>query len=384
VGTPVEIASTVAGEPQPDHPAVLRSERPDPEVRRLMRQLNLWPPSPLAGPHAVADARRDWQLTVKAFASRPPVGRVSEHAIPGPSGQLKIRIYTPRSGRRPRALLAYFHGGGFIMGDLYTAGSMARALAARTDAIVAAVRYRLAPEHSLEDARDDCLAAVEWLAQHAVELGADEDRLGVAGDSAGGLLAAAISVECARRGGPRLAVQVLVYPATDLLSDNASNREDPGGGLLTPGRIEWMRSEISKETDLSDPRLSPLRAPDLRGVAPAVIVTAGYDPIRDEGLAYAARLREADVPVHSLHYPGQMHGFASFDRVLQGAWDAMHRIGSAVRATGDPPGFHWGACAEPPPRPFGPTPWLDPRQRLNETIATGLAGREQIRRWLRY
>src|SRR3712207_3780431 len=134
---------------------------------------------------------------------------------------------------------------------------------------------------------------------------------------------------------------------------------------------------------MSDPRLSLLRAPDVSGVAPAIVVTAGYDPIRDEGLAYAARLREAGVPVHSLHYPGQMHGFVSFDRVLVGARDALYRMGSALCAASGPGGVRWDACKEPPYRPQDRVPWLQPQQRWNEAVVTGLAVGEQLRRRLR-
>jgi acetyl esterase len=239
---------------------------------------------------------------------------------------------------------------------------------------VVAVQYRLAPEHPLEAGREDCLAAVDWLAGHAGELGADAAELAVAGDSAGGTLAAAVAQACAQRGGPRLAAQLLIYPATDMVSDYPSNRENAHGYLLTAERLAWVRREIARVSDVTDPRLSPLHAPDLSGLAPVVMVTGGFDPIRDEGLAYAERLRAAGVPVLGLHYPGQIHGFLSFDRVLLGARDALQRIGHA-----------WtGAVAEPRHRPGDGALWLHPRQRWNETIVAGLVVREQLRRsWRR-
>lgn len=366
------------------HPEVLRLPRPDPDARRLLRQLNFWPPQPLTGPHVLRDGRRDLQLAIKAFGSREPVDSVAERTIEGPSGPIPVRIYTPRSGSAPRGLLVYFHGGGFIVGDLYTAGGTCRALANRTGAIVVAVQYRLAPEHPLEAGREDCIAAVEWLAEHAAELGADPDSVAVGGDSAGGMLAAAVAQHVAVRGGPRLAAQILIYPATDLESDFPSNRENAHGYLLTGERLAWVRHEISKVTDMTDPRLSPLRTPDLRGVAPAIVVTAGFDPIRDEGLAYAARLRAAGVPVHALHYPGQIHGFVSFDRVLLGARDALHRIGSALRGAPGTPGVRWSTDNGGPPRRLQDiAPWLQPAQRLNEAVVTGLAARELLMRRIR-
>jgi acetyl esterase len=364
-------------------PEVLRSPRPDPDVRRLLRQLNIWP-TRLTGPHVLADGRRDWQLAIKAFGSRPAVRSVDERTIDGPGGPLQLRVYTPYGGSPPRALIAYFHGGGFIVGDLYTAGCTCRALAAQTGAVVVGVRYRLAPEHPLEEGRADCLAAVEWLAEHAAELGADPATLTVGGDSAGGLLAAATAQACGQGGGPKLAAQLLFYPATDTLSDYPSNHENGDGYLLTSERLAWIRREIAKVSDLSDPRLSPLAAPDVSGVAPAVIVTAGFDPIRDEGLAYAERLRASGVPVLGLHYPGQIHGFMSFDRVLLGARDAFHRTGSALcRAWGCRDGSWAGTTPEPRHTPAHQLLWLHPRQRWNETVVAGLVMREHMRRAVR-
>ena len=354
-------------------PALLRAARPAPDVRRLLLQLNVWP-ARLSGPHVLEDGRRDWQLAIKAFGSREPVAAVETRTIAGPAGPLRLRVYTPDSGSAPRPLIAYFHGGGFVVGDLYTAGCTCRALANRTGAVVVAVQYRLAPEHPLEAGREDCLAAVEWLAANATELGAAAPELAVAGDSAGGTLAAAVAQTCAQRGGPRLARQLLLYPATDLVSDSRSNRENAHGYLLTAERLAWVRREIAKVSDITDPRLSPLHTPELSGVAPAVIVTAGFDPIRDEGLAYAERLRAAGVPVIGLHYPGQIHGFMSFDRVLLGARDALQRIGHA-----------WtGVTGEPRHGPSDAALWLHPRQRWNESIVAGLVLQEQIRRsWRR-
>jgi acetyl esterase len=364
-------------------PERLRAARPDPDVRRLLRQLNLWP-SRLSGPHVLEDGRRDWQLAIKAFGSRPAVRSVVEHTIEGPGGPLQLRCYTPLSGSPPRALLAYFHGGGFIVGDLYTAGCTCRALAARTGAVVVGVRYRLAPEHPLEAGREDCLAAVEWLAEHAAQLGADPATLSVGGDSAGGALAAAVAQACAARGGPRLAAQMLLYPATDMVSDLPSTRENAHGYMLTRERLEWVRREIARVSDLADPRLSPLRAPDVSGVAPAVVVTAGFDPIRDEGLAYAGRLRASGVPVLGLHYPGQIHGFMSFDRVLLGARDAFARVGSALHGVWGRGEAAWaGELPAPRHRSADRMLWLHPRQRWNETVVGGLVVREQLRRGVR-
>src|SRR4051795_7766349 len=163
-------------------PRLRRAAQPDPDVRRQLLQLNIWP-ARLSGPHVLEDGRRDWQLAIKAFGSREPVAAVEARTIAGPARPLRLRAYTPHSGSAPRPLIAYFHGGGFVVGDLYTAGCTCRALANRTGAVVAAVRYRLAPEHPLEAGREDCLAAVDWLAANAGKLGADAAQLSVAGDS---------------------------------------------------------------------------------------------------------------------------------------------------------------------------------------------------------
>ena len=367
----------------PDAPAVLRSDRPDLEVRRLLWQLALWPRR-WRGAGALAGVRRDWQLAVKAFGSREPVESVDVRTIDGPGGPLTLRIYTPAAGTSPRGVVAWFHGGGFVAGDLYTAGGICRALANRSGAIVVAAGYRRAPEHPLEAAREDCLAAVTWLAEHAAEIGGDPHRLAVGGDSAGGALAAGVAHDWVRRGGA-LRAQLLVYPATDLDGDLPSLHENARGYLLTRERIDWIRRRLSRVSDLGAPGASPLDIPDLRGVAPAVVVTAGFDPLRDEGLAYVRRLRDAGVPVELRHYPGQIHGFMSFDCVLLGARDALDRVGSLL-AEAFRDGQHGSGVEEitiPWPRGWQAMPWLHPGQRWRETRVACMVARDQVERWTR-
>jgi acetyl esterase len=367
-----------------DAPAVLRSDRPDLEVRRLLWQLALWPRR-WRGADALAGVRRDWQLAVRAFGSRQPVDAVDMRTVEAPGGPVTLRIYTPATGSAPRGVLAWFHGGGFIAGDLYTAGGMCRALANASGAIVVAAGYRRAPEHPLDAAREDCLAALTWLAGHAGDIGGDPQRLAVGGDSAGGALAADVAHDWVRRGGPALRAQVLVYPATDLDGDLPSLRENARGYLLTRERIDWIRSLLSRVSDLGAPGASPLEIADLRGVAPAVVVTAGYDPLRDEGLAHVRRLRDAGVPVDLLHYPGQIHGFLSFDRVLVGGRDAVERVGRLLATAFD------GGLAEsrveeisiPWPRGWQAMPWLHPGQRWRETRVACMVARDQVSRTLR-
>jgi acetyl esterase len=360
------------------HPVQLRAARPDAEVRRLFMQLNLWP----RGKNSISlsEARRHWQLVVKAFASREPVDTVAERAVAGANGPIRLRIYTP-SGEGRRPVLVWFHGGGFVAGDLYTAGATCRALANRSGAIVVAVEYRLAPEHPLEVGRSDCLEATRWVAQNAEELGADPLRMAVGGDSAGGTQAAAVAQACAAGDGPALALQVLVYPATDLARDyESSGAVDEY--LLGAADIAWMRSEIAKVSDITDPALSPIHGPYAPGLAPALVLTAGFDPLRDEALEYVDRLREHRVPVTSLHYPGQVHGFLSFDRISSGARDALRRIGSHVATVMEHE--HEGAHGDV--GVLGASldllRWMTPAQRWNESVVAAMFIGSRMRRGL--
>lgn len=356
-----------------------RRRRPDPEVRRLLWQLGS--ASSMGESRPVSWVRRDWQLAVKAFGSREPVASAEDQTILHESradGKIRLRIYRPRHAPKPAPALVWFHGGGFVFGDLYTAGSTCRALANRTGAVVIAVAYRLAPEHGLEAGRADCMAAVRHVVERADDLGIDRARIAVGGDSAGGGIAALIAHRCLLEG-MQLAAQVLVYPATDLAGQHASAREAMPG-LLTPEAMDWIRARIAEKSDLDDPESSALRIPELRGVAPAIVLTAGFDPLLDEDLAYIERLRRASVRVRHLHYPGQIHGFLSMDRVLSGARHALDLIGVHLGAafTGqfDPgmdvdlrgPGSDLGLL------------WVHPRQRWHEIRVAALVAGEGIKR----
>jgi len=330
---PVEIATSPPKallDPASWMPSVLHSSRPDLDVRLLMMRLKLYPVRP--GPsYSVDRARRDWQLATMAFGSRERGPRITEQRIPRSAGELVLRVYTPQGDQdQMRPVFVWMHGGGFVIGDLSTGDAICRAISNRSGAIVAAVDYRLAPEHELAVAHQDCLAAVHWLREHAENIGGDPARIAVGGDSAGGTLAASVAQRCAEAGLP-LSLQVLVYPAVDVAEEHDSTTDASIGFMLSGGAIQWFRSHMSAVSDLSDPALSPLRAADLAGLAPALIITAGFDPLRDEGLAYAARLREHGVATRSLHYPSQIHGFVSFDRVVREARDALDRTGRALQ-----------------------------------------------------
>jgi acetyl esterase len=245
-----------------------------------------------------------------------------------------LRVFTPGIDSGPLPALVWYFGGGFVVGDLDTADSICRNIAVVSGCITVAVRYRLAPEHDIVASREDAMAALQWIAENGGELGIDTTRLAVGGDSAGGNLAAAVAQESVRCGGPALKAQVLVYPATDLIGRFPSYEQNIHGDyLLTAEALQMLEGYLahSIETlDLTVPWLSPRRCTDLGGLPPAVIVSAGFDPIRDDGLDYGAALRAAGVPVEFLHYPGQFHGFLNFDTVLGGSRDALQRIGEAL------------------------------------------------------
>jgi acetyl esterase len=243
---------------------------------------------------------------------------------------LAARLYTPTQTLETAPLLVFFHGGGFIYGDLDTHDAACRFLAARAGVGVLSVGYRLAPEHPFPAAYDDALTAYRWVVDHAGELGADVRRLAVGGDSAGGNLAAVVAIEAARCGWP-LALQLLVYPATDAVRDTASAAGFGTGFYLTTDFIDLaMRSYIGA-ADVRDPRVSPQYADLPPGLAPAYVFTAGFDPLRDEGEAYARRLREAGAAVTGRRFVDQIHGFFNIVGVGRSAPAANAEIAARLR-----------------------------------------------------
>jgi acetyl esterase len=236
------------------------------------------------------------------------VAAVGDRTVPGPDGSLPVRIYRPEGS--PRGAIVYFHGGGWVIGNIEVADAPCRALAAATGCVVVSAQYRLAPESAYPAAAEDCYAVTRWVAEHLAELGTEPAGLVVAGDSAGGNLAAAVALMARDRQGPEIAFQVLVYPATDLAGmETASYRENGEGYLLTADSMRWFRDHyVPDEARRSEPYCSPARAEDLSGLPPAFVATMEFDPLRDDGEAYAERLREAGVPVTVQRYDGQIHG----------------------------------------------------------------------------
>lgn len=259
---------------------------------------------------------------------------VEDLAIPGPAGPIPARFYEPGGmGIEERPLIVYFHGGGWTIGDLDTSDGVCRFLALNVPATVLSVDYRLAPEHPFPAAVDDAVAAFLWAALDNTRLGVDPSRIAVAGDSAGGNLAAAVSLLTRDESGPSPALQALIYPVTDAVGGQRSRDEFARGFLLTKADMDWFEHHyLPPGSDHADPRVSMLHAEDLSDLPPAYVVTAGFDPLRDEGEAYAARLQEAGVPVVLRRHPGLIHGFANMTEVSKTARAAMLELAAAVNS----------------------------------------------------
>jgi acetyl esterase len=260
-----------------------------------------------------------------------PVAQVADRTIDGPGGPLRIRVYRPDSSTTP-PVLVFFHGGGWVLCDLESHDPICRVLANRTGCVVVSVDYRRAPESRYPAAVEDAYAATRWVAGHADELNVDADRLVVFGDSAGGNLAAAVALMARDRGGPRIACQVLAYPVTDHDFDTGSYRDFGADHFLTTAAMRWYWDQYAPEpVDRDAPYLSPLRARDLGNLPPALVVSAECDPLRDEGLAYAQRLRDAGTEVEQTTYEGMIHGFFTMIGALDGARQAVADVVHSLR-----------------------------------------------------
>jgi len=259
------------------------------------------------------------------------VTRVDDRLVPGPV-DVPIRVYTPEDaigGDAP--LLVWLHGGGWVIGDLDTADAVCRALANRSGAVVVSVDYRLAPEHKAPAALDDALVALTWAVENAELLGVDAGRVAVGGDSAGGNLAAVLCQRVRDEFGPDIDFQLLVYPVIDCTLSQPSIDENGEGYFLTKDTMVWFVGHYLGGVDPKDPTVSPLYADSLAGLPPALVITAEFDPLRDEGEAYAAAMREAGVAVESVRYDGQIHGFFSMAALLDDAKVALDHAGAALR-----------------------------------------------------
>jgi acetyl esterase len=282
---------------------------------------------------SVADARQLIKTSVAALAGEKElIKNVEDRRIPGPSGTIPVRIYTPE-GEEPLPVLVYFHGGGWVLCNLGTHDSICRSLANLAGCIVVSVDYRLAPEHKYPAAVEDCYAATCWVAENATAIGGDPKRIAVGGDSAGGNLAAVVTLIARDKNSPSILFQLLIYPVTDYyLPGTASYSENQEGYLLTRRDMIWYFDHyLSDQDEAQDPYVAPLKAPDLSNLPPAMVITAEFDLLRDEGELYAQRLQEADVPVMLKRYNGLIHGLFGKDDGIDQAIQAQIDAANALR-----------------------------------------------------
>ena len=302
----------------------------DPQIQML---LNLRAGLPALHTLSVKEARA--QFAARAFPGLrvPEVATVTSRDMQGPAGSLPLRIYTPL-GKGPFPLMVFFHGSGFVVCSLDTHDGMCRNLCAGTGCLVVSVDYRLAPEHKFPAGADDCLAATRWAVANAGALGADPGRVFVAGDSAGGNFAAVTALRIRDDGGPKLLGQLLIYPVTDYYDPGTASMVEnaDGYGLTRQGMIWFWDHYLADPSDGANPYASPYRAADLGGLPPALVVTAEYDPLRDEGENYADRLRQAGVPTEMKRWDGMNHGFFFWPGVVDRAGAAMDEACGWVRS----------------------------------------------------
>lgn len=284
-------------------------------------------------PHAVGRAAVD-KLSADGEAAPPEVASVDDGTLPGPAGAIPYRRYRPLgSAAGPLPTLIYYHGGGFVIGNIETHDSTCRRLANKSRCQVISIAYRLAPEHPFPAPIDDGLAAFRHIRDHAAAFEADPARIAVGGDSAGGQMTAVVCQLCRSLGEAMPAFQMLIYPATDYSRKSPSRLELADGYFLTKELIGWFwNAFVPAGADTSDLRLSPLLAPDFAGLPPAFVLTAGYDPLRDEGRAYADRLIDAGVKTTYVNYPGTIHGFFSMTRFLQQGLKANDEAAAVLAA----------------------------------------------------
>ena len=302
----------------------------DPQAQTLvdaMAKLNLKP----VEESTPAEARESIRARTAALGPPDEVAATAEHRVPVDGGEIGVRVYAP-AGAGPHPALVFFHGGGWVIGDLYTHDGLCRSLTNATGCAVVSVDYRLAPEFKYPVAAEDSYAALRWVAANATRLGIDPRRLAVGGDSAGGNLATVVALMARDRGGPALVHQVLIYPVTNYDLDTPSYRENATGYVLTREGMRWFwRHYLKSETQGKDAYASPLLAESLAGLPPALVLTAECDPLRDEGEAYAARLRDARVPVTLTRYGGMFHGFLRMTRLLDKAKAALDEVAASLR-----------------------------------------------------
>jgi acetyl esterase len=301
----------------------------DPQARTVLDAMDALglPPN-----HTISPEEARANQMARPRPQGPEVAKVEDRAIANGDFQVPVRIYTP-AGNGPFPVLSWFHGGGWVIGNLETADCVSRQLAVGADCIVVSVDYRLAPEAKFPVPFDDCYAVTKWISQNSASINVDPSRIAVGGDSAGGNLAAGVALAAKDRGDLSIAFQLLVYPVTAVDFGSGSYKDNANGYLLTMDGMKWYwKHYLSSEADESNPYAAPLAAKDVSGQPPALVITAEFDPLRDEGEAYAKKLKDAGVPTTATRYDGMIHGFFGMSSVLDKGEQAVSQATTALKA----------------------------------------------------
>jgi acetyl esterase len=301
----------------------------DPQAQAVLDQIEALglPPN-----HTVSPEEARANMAARPRPEGPAVAKVEDRTITSGGSEIPVRIYTP-AGSGPFPVLGWFHGGGWVIGNLESADPVARELTVGGGCVVVSVDYRLAPEAKFPVPFEDCFAATQWIAQNAASINADPSRIAVGGDSAGGNLAAAVSLAARDRGGPSLVFQLLVYPVTHREFNTVSYRDNADGYMLTTDGMKWYWDQyLSADADASNPYAAPLAAADLSGLPPALVITAEFDPLRDEGEAYGQALQAAGVTAATTRYDGMIHGFFGMSAAVDKGRQAVDQATAALKA----------------------------------------------------
>ena len=302
----------------------------DPQARAVLDQLAAMG---LPAVNEVSPEQARANMKLRPRAPGPEVAKVEDRSIPGPDGDVPVRIYTPE-GSGPFPILVWYHGGGWVIGDLESADGPSRHLCVGADCVVVSVDYRLAPETKFPGPAEDCYAATQWAVDNAAAINGDPARVAVGGDSAGANLAAAVLLMARDRNGPAISFQLLVYPVTERNFNTASYHDNATGYSLTQAGMRWFWDQyLADDADAANPYAAPAQAANLSGLPPALVITAEFDPLRDEGEAYAKLLRNAGVPTQATRYDGMIHGFFAMPAVLDQGRRAVDEATAALKAS---------------------------------------------------